>query len=230
MTSFRRYAVFWAPPRGSALARFGARWLGWDAEAGLPVPQLEVPGLPAPVPEITATPRRYGFHGTLKPPFRLAEATDFAALDGAVAGLAAKSGSFRGAPPTLTRIGRFIALVPSARSSALDALAERCVSGLDTFRAPSGEAELARRREHGLTSRQEEHLARWGYPYVLDEFRFHLTLTGGLAPEEGAAVFEALARLTEPFCAEPLPFDEICLFGEDEDGGFHVLKRYALTG
>ncbi len=95
MTPFRRYALFWAPPRGSALARFGASWLGWDAEAGELVPHPEVPRLPLPVAEITATPRRYGFHGTLKPPFRLAEGANVAGLDAAAA---AAGGADRAVP------------------------------------------------------------------------------------------------------------------------------------
>ena len=51
------------------------------------------------------------------------------------------------------------------------------------FARPPGAAELERRRKAGLSAAQEKMLLRWGYPYVLDEFRFHLTLTGRLQPE-----------------------------------------------
>ena len=34
----------------------------------------------------------------------------------------------------------------------------------------------------GLTDRQEALLTQWGYPYVMEEFRFHITLTGALDP------------------------------------------------
>lgn len=230
MTKFRRYALFWAPPRGSALARFGASWLGWDPEAGELVPHPDVPRLPAPLAGITATPRRYGFHGTLKPPFQLAEGAGFAGLDDAVAALAGRTAPFEAPALRAARIGAFVALVPCAPCPPLDGLAAACVQELDAFRkAPDGR-ELARRRAHGLTPRQDEHLARWGYPYVLDEYRFHLTLTGALDREDGDEVFDILAGVTAPFCAAPLPVTELCLFGEGETGHFRIIGRYALTG
>ncbi len=230
MTTFRRYALFWAPPRGSALARFGASWLGWDAEASELVPHPETPRLPVPVAEITATPRRYGFHGTLKPPFRLAEGAGFTGLDATAAALAGRTAPFLAPALEPRRIGAFVALMPFAPCSALDDLAAACVQALDGFRAPAEAAELARRRAHGLSARQEEHLVRWGYPYVLDEFRFHLTLTGALDRGDGDKVFDILAWLTAPFCAAPLPVTEFCIVGEGETGHFHIIKRYALSG
>lgn len=229
MTTFRRFALFWAPPRGSALARFGASWLGWDAEAVELAPHPTA-RTDMPVADITATPRRYGFHGTLKPPFRLVEGATFAELDRAAAGLAGTIAPFQAPPLALDRIGAFIALVPSAPCPALDDLAAACVRDLDGFRAPPDPRELARRRAHGLSPRQDEHLARWGYPFVLDEYRFHLTLTGALAPEDGDAAFAALSGLTAPFCTAPLPVTDICMFGEGETGHFHIIRRYALTG
>jgi putative phosphonate metabolism protein len=230
MTSFRRFALFWAPPRGSALARFGASWLGWDAEAGAFAPHPDVPRLPASVAEITATPRRYGFHGTLKPPFRLREGAAFVELDRATAVMARRTAPFEVPRLAPARMGAFIALVPSAPCPALDDLAVACVREADGLRAPPAARELARRRAHGLSPRQEEHLARWGYPYVLDEFRFHLTLTGALDRQAAAAVFDALRELTAPFCAAPLPVTEICIFGEGEAGRFRIIRRYPLTG
>lgn len=230
MTSFRRFALFWTPPAGSALARFGASWLGWDAETGEPVPHPDVPYLRAPVAEITATPRRYGFHATLKPPFRLREGAAFVDLDRIAATLAQSVAPFEAPRLSLAHIGSFIALVPTAPCPALDALAAACVRAPDTLRAPPDEREFARRRAHGLPPRQEEHLARWGYPYVLDEFRFHLTLTGALGREDAEHVFAALTGLTAPFCAAPLPVTEFCIFGEGETGHFRIIRRHSLTG
>jgi putative phosphonate metabolism protein len=230
MTSFRRHAVYWAPPAGSPLARFGAAWLGWDAAAGRRVPHPDLPGLPLPVAEITAAPRKYGFHGTLKPPFRLAEGADAGALDRAAQVLAGRMPAFEAPRLRLARIGGFVALVPSGGCPPLAELAARAVTELDALRAPPGEAELAKRRSPGLTARQEALTARWGYPYVMDEFRFHLTLTGPLAPKDADRVIAALAGPTAPFCRKPLPVTELCLFGEDEAGRFHLARRYALTG
>ena len=230
MTTFRRFSLFWAPPSGSMLAGFGASWLGWDAEAGAFAPHPDVPALPVPVAEITAAPRRYGFHGTLKPPFRLRQGADTAGLDRAAAALAGRTVPFEAPPLALARIGSFIALVPSAPCPALGDLAAACVREPDHLRAPPDERELARRRAHRLSPRQEEHLARWGYPYVMDEFRFHLTLTGALGREHAGTVFDALKGLTAPFCAQPLPVTEICIFGERETGVFQIIRRLPLTG
>lgn len=228
MTAYRRYAVYYAPPAGGALADLGARWLGWDADAGVEAPHLDLPGLPRPVAELTATPRKYGFHGTLKPPFRLAG--DFAALDRAVDRLAAEVTPFEAPPLALRRLGPFLALTPVERAEPLVDLGGRCVRELDHWRAPLDEAELAKRRAAGLSERQNELLARWGYPYVMDEFRFHLTLTNPLAPEEAAATERALAPLFAPMIGKPTPVREVCLCGEGEDGRFRIIRRTPLTG
>lgn len=230
MTDFRRYAVYWAPPAGSGLARFAASWLGWDAEEGIPVPQPSLEAAAVSLDDITAEPRKYGFHGTLKAPFRLAPGMGAAALDRAVETLAGRAPPFQAPPLALARLGRFAALVPSEPCRELDDLAVRVVTQLDTFRAPPTPAEIARRRASGLTPRQEELLARWGYPYVLDEFRFHLTLAGQLPDEAAGAVLSALEHLTRPFCSHPLPIRDICLFGEGTDGRFRLVRRYRLAG
>ena len=228
MRTYHRYGVYYAPPAGSALARFGAAWLGWDAEAAREVAHPEVPGLD--VATLTATPRKYGFHATLKPPFRLAEGQDATVLADAVAHLAGRLAPVEVPPLALRRLGRFLALVPSHPSPDLARLAAACVTKLDRFRAPADAPELARRRRAGLTPHQERNLLAWGYPYVLDDFRFHLTLSGALTEDTARAAQAVLAPLTAPFCDAPLVVREICLFGERTDGRFHLVHRYPLTG
>ncbi len=227
---YARYAIFWAPPAGSGLARFGAAWLGWDAETGRDVAQPAL-ALPRPLDQITRAPRRYSFHGTLKPPFRLATGTDAAALDRALAGLAA--GTLPVSAPRLapsTRLG-FLALMPGGPAPELNALAAACTRRLDRFRAPSDTAELAPRHDRDLTPRQEHNLTRWGYPYVLDDFRFHLTLGGHLRPGEAEPLIEAVTALAAPYLDPILHLDDICLFGDPGAGeGFRLLRRYPLTG
>ncbi|MDB6452728.1 DUF1045 domain-containing protein [Falsirhodobacter sp. 20TX0035] len=210
----KRYAIYYLPPPGP-LARFGAEWLGWDPEAGIPV------GAPSPQEALVAEPRKYGLHATLKAPFRLAG--DREDLEGAVADLARDLSPVQPGPLKVVRIGRFLALVPQGDATALNAMAGRIVTALDPFRAPLTEAEIARRKPERLTPRQRELLNRWGYPFVMEEFRFHITLTGPCDLEP-----EAL----EPRLAPVLPADfviaEICLMGEDEDGMFHLLRRYPI--
>lgn len=226
MSEISRYAVYYAPPQGSALAAFGASWLGWDADAGEARRHPNVDGVA--IAALTATPRKYGFHGTLKPPFRLAEGVDRDTVEQAVSALAAQRAPFDGPALDLRRIGAFLALVPSEPCAALADLAAACVQELDVLRRPAEEAELARRRKAGLSPRQEDLLVRWGYPYILDEFRFHLTLTGPLANTDAERAHDVLRPLTQAFHGEPIPVREVCLFGERADGFFQILQRFPL--
>jgi putative phosphonate metabolism protein len=222
MDGWRRQAIYFAPPAGSALARFGAGWLGWDAEAGAAVAGPVVPGRAA----LVAGPRRYGFHATLKPPFRLAEGVDAAGLDAAVAAVAAGFGRFE-VRLRLGWLGGFLALVPAGEAEDVAALAAACVTRLDRFRAPPGAAELARRGA-GLDAVEAANLARWGYPWVLERFRFHMTLTGPVPQAGRAAAEAALAPLVAPLLAAPVPVVDVCRFGEGADGMFRVIRRYRL--
>ena len=226
---FHRFGIYYTPPSGT-FATFGAHWLGWDIEQGAPVTHPEISGLPRPVAEITATPRKYGLHGTIKPPFRLAEGTTLQGLETAVENLAT------GLPPatldglTLNRIGSFLALTIIGDQTPLATLAGTVVEGLDAFRAPPTEAELARRRKSRLSPRQETLLTQWGYPYVMDEFRFHITLTGRLARGEAEQVQAALTPHIAPLLPTPFTVRDLTLVGEDADGMFHEIQRFALSG
>lgn len=229
MEKMKRFAIYYAPEPG-AFANRAAGWLGWDAASGAPVAHPHLPALPRPLTEITAEPRKYGFHGTIKAPFRLAAGATPAGLDQALAALAAETAPVTLPALALTRIGRFLALCPEGDTAPLLALAARVVQRMDSFRAPLTQAEIARRRPERLTPRQRDLLGQWGYPYVLEEFRFHLTLTGALdpweiVPVESAALGHFVPVLPVPFCIR-----DLCLFGEDEAGAFHLLHRYALTG
>ncbi len=224
---FKRYAVYFTPPPGP-LADFGAAWLGWDPENGvLPAP-VDLHKLNAVREEMTATPRKYGFHATLKPPFRLADGYDLPALQAATRRLAQGAQPFllEGLQPAL--LGRFLALVPEGETTTLDALAAETVRALDAFRAPLTEAELAKRRANALSPRQVRLLLKWGYPYVMETFRFHMTLTGKLPKAQAAEVLGALAPVLQDVVSRPFPIDALSLMGEDEAGWFHLIERCAL--
>ena len=224
MGEWRRHAIYFAPAPG-ALAGFGAAWLGWDAAAGCAAPPADLPAALAERREaITAEPRRYGFHATLKAPFTLAEGAPVAGLDAAAAALVAGQPAFA-LPLRVAVVGRFVALVPEGEAAAVEALAAACVTGLDAFRAPPGAAELARRRAAGLDAAGEANLARWGYPYVLDRFRFHMTLTGSLGVER-EEVAAALAAHLAPLLGAAVPVDAVCRFSEGADGRFRLVRRF----
>ena len=221
---FQRYAVYYLPD-DAGLAAFGASWLGWDVSSGVVRAHPDVDGLA----EATGAPRKYGFHGTLKPPFKLAEGTDAAALQTAVAKLAERAPAFELDGLSLSRIGSFLALVPKGNTSRLAHLAIECVTKLDSFRRAPEAAELQRRRKAGLSPRQDALLEQWGYPYVADEFRFHLTLTGKLNAPEQDRFLEVLRAQLPPLPA-PFPITSIALVGARSDGKFQLIHRYALTG
>jgi putative phosphonate metabolism protein len=225
---YQRYAIYYTPQAGTPLASFGAQWLGWDSAAGTTCPQPEIDGLD--VDAVTHTPRKYGFHGTIKPPFRLADGMTDEALSEALADFCAGAGAVTLEGLHLARLGRFLALVPTGDASALGALAARAVQELDVFRAPPTEAELVKRRATSLNPEQEAHLERWGYPYVLDQFRFHMTLSGNIAKPVAEAVEAALAAPLEELDLAPYRINGLTLLGEDDAGMFHQIHRYALTG
>ena len=226
MSEFRRYAVYYTPPPG-ALAEFGAGWLGWDVAQGARAPRT-IPVEEAE--EIVAAPRRYGFHATLKPPFRLAGERSAEDLQAAVAALAAATPAVRGARLHLQRLGPFLALVPATDHAPFSRLGDTMVRELDAFRLPPSDAEIARRRAAGITPAQDAHLLRWGYPYVFEEFRFHMTLSGRLDTETAARVEDVLAPVLAEVVPGPFEITDVTLAGEDEDGYFHELHRYTLSG
>ncbi len=225
---FSRYAVYFTFPQGP-LAAFGAAWLGWNAATGERPDAPLIDGLPAPAHALSATPRKYGLHGTIKPPFRLAQGTDFEALRLAVAAFCAGQKPVVLDGLDLGQLGGFLALTPQGDSSALAALASDTVRQLDAFRAPLTETDLARRRKAGLTDRQEALLQAWGYPYVMEEFRFHITLTGRLSPEAAEQARAALLPQVTPLLPQPFTVDALTICGEDEQGMFHELHRYRLS-
>lgn len=224
---FKRYAIFYTPPPGP-FADFCASWLGWDSRAGETVAHPAISGFD--VGKLTDVPRKYGFHGTLKAPFRLANGQSVEGLQTALAGFADANAPVTVPGMTLQHHHGFLALRPAGEATALNALVARIVSDLDHFRAPAGADELARRRKAGLTERQEHNLMTWGYPYVMADFHFHLTLSGRLDDSTGAAVLAQLEPMLYPLVPTPFVMDHITLLGQAEDDMFHEIQRYALAG
>ncbi|WP_341907855.1 DUF1045 domain-containing protein [Polaromonas sp. YR568] len=218
-----RYAIYFAPDKPSPWWRLGAHWLGRDEHDNAPLPQPgipDMPGIPAPsLASITTHPRRYGFHATLKAPFRLSaghQEQDLMARLGQLARTLAPSPL---GPMQVTRLDSFVALAPVAQTSAVNAIEAACVTQLDDLRAPLTPAELARRNPDQLDAHEAELLARYGYPHVLDRFRLHMTLTDPVDADTANAVIAALApevnRLNQ---TDPLVLDRLCLFVEREPG------------
>lgn len=225
--TFTRYAIYFAPPAGAAWTDFATSWLGWDMEKGMQVAHPIIGGID--IASVTDVPRKYGLHATLKPPFRLRDGLTFDALHQACIALAANRQPITLDGLEIARLGRFLALCPLGETQALNALAAACVRNLDRCRAPATQAELTRRRAAGLTPEQDANLTQWGYPYVLDAFRFHITLSGKLDKPTLRATQEALQTHLSPLLPQPFQITDLALMGETEDGWFHLIHRYALS-
>ncbi len=222
----RRYAIYFAPRSGTVWWRFGARWLCRDAITGQEAKPYQVSGMTSEsLLACTTEPRRYGFHATLKPPFALAQGVSEQALHVALENLAALQPAFSLGPLRVEVIGGFLALVAAHPPEALARLASSCVSTLDHLRELPGADELARRRSAGLSARQEALLKRWGYPYVMDEWRFHMTLTDSLQDAQRTLLQGWLQQKVARLSTEAMEFDSLCLFEQPGPGADFCLTR-----
>ncbi len=234
-----RYALYFTPPNGSLWSQLGNAWLGQNDDIDAltnAFPRVGLPGLnPGQALALVSSPRRYGFHATLKAPFRLRP--EFCRED-LLASAAAFARSARPIvlPPLEVRLlGDYFALCFAGVAEEIDALAMRCVTYFDYLRANPDGDELKRRRRAGLTMRQEQLLSKWGYPFTEEQFRFHMTLTSKLQNLESASIAHLLAATNTHFApaiaAGPLPLDGLTVCVEPVSGApFAVLERFVFSG
>ncbi|MFK4652054.1 putative phosphonate metabolism protein [Bradyrhizobium japonicum] len=231
MTDFPRYAIYFAAGADSALSHFGAELLGYDVYTGDEMPFPADASRVAPDwRDVTADPRKYGFHGTLKAPMALAPGRTEAELVAACAAFAGKARPMPSIRPVVDSISGFIAVIPTEPVGALQQLAADCVREFDDFRAPMTAEDRARRKPDKLTERQRDYLDRWGYPYVMEEFRFHMTLTGRLDAERRGPILEMLRAKFAALGLETLAIDRIALFKQDDTRArFRFVGEWALA-
>ena len=226
--SLARYAIYYIPPKDSDLAIFGREWLGLDIETGKQHPLKTVRGLSKERLLLNvADPQPYGFHGTLKPPFSLAPNVTLNGLISATEVFAKGITPFEIPPLELVCIGKFLALSPIASSVQLENMASDCVRALDGFRAHRTAKELALYRQAKLTVHQEQMLDNWGHPYILEEFRFHVTLTGRIEDEkERDLAMAAAAEQCQEFIGKPLLFSDVVICRKPSpEQAMRVVKR-----
>jgi len=223
-----RYAIYYAPAKDDPLWAKASAWLGRDAYDGRSITRPDVAELQdIDLDALTADPRGYGFHATLKAPFELADGATEEELLAFAQTFAAGRIAFEGrlAPAAL---GRFLALRLEEPSAAMDALASDCVRAFDPFRAPLSAFDLARRRKSPLSPEQDARLVEWGYPYIFDDFRFHMTLTGKVA--DGQVFARILSKLSDMFPAQMHRFDAIAVFKQDSRSEpFRTISRASFA-
>jgi len=227
-----RYAIYFVPAADQPLFHFGRAMLGYDCYTGLEHERPQLNGIaPDELAALTCEPRRYGFHATLKAPFRLLSPVAENDLIQAFAAFVATWKTIPVIEPCVHTLGAFIAVMPRRRCLALDRLAAQCVEEFDRFRAPLTRKERERRSATRLDATEIANLDRWGYPFVFDSFRFHMTLTGPVSPARHPGV---LALMQEAFARQcgsaDLAIDRLALLRQDAaQGHFRVLAQEAFT-
>ncbi|NIF52135.1 DUF1045 domain-containing protein [Burkholderia sp. Ax-1724] len=209
-----RFAVYYAPARESAWWQAGSAWLGRDAQSGEHCAAPQPASLARALAELTEAPRRYGWHGTLVAPFRLAPglAPDDVLATARTWALTQHAFDL---PVEAATLGDFVALRPADEhgDARIRDVAASALQALDALRAQPSEADLARRLAAPLSERQRSLLLQWGYPYVFDEFRFHMTLSNSLDDAGERAALLAWWRQRVPALG-PLSVDHAALFVE----------------
>jgi hypothetical protein len=182
------------------------------------------------IARLTAEPRRYGFHATLKSPFRLADGCRLEDVDQVLEETARNLAPVDLRHLAITEIGSFFAMTPASDDAAIGELAGELVRRFDRFRAPPTDDDIARRRPERLSPRQRDNLTRWGYPYVFEDFRFHMTLTGPVAERRRAEVRRVLEDRFRPLVDTPVVVDALALFVEPAPPGDFLVRRRIAMG
>lgn len=228
----RRYAVYFAPEPGSPLEDFGRRFIGRDHVTGTAVDQLQIDGIASDdLQRFTRSARHYGFHATLKAPFALKDGQSAGALHEAAAAFAMRRTPFDAPPLLMTGLSRWIAFTLSEPCKAMDQLAEDCVRSFEPFRATLDRSDIERRRQSGLSERQDAQLLAFGYPHIFEDFHFHMTLAGPLDPEKQAEVLEAIGQQAPDLESTPLTVDAIAIYEQaDREQPFIQTARLPFQG
>ncbi len=228
-----RYSVYFTHPQAAKLTKLGSHWLGRSAFSETLFDQPQLKDIFAErLVSITESPRRYGFHATMKPPFHLADGKTLEDVKTAFDAFARKHSAFEidGLAPNF--LGNFLALTPTSRSEQLSKLASDCIREFDHLRAPLDNSDIARRRKAKLTPEQDAYMLQWGYPYIFEHFHFHMTLSTHLNDEiERAALKAAAETHFEPIMHQPVAISHLALCVEPEAGApFQAIEIRPLEG
>lgn len=165
----------------------------------------------------------------MKAPFRLRDGTSVEDLELSLQDFAAKMLVCPIGPLRIDLIGGFFALVPAHPLPMLRGFASRVVETFDRFRAPMDENDLKRRMRDQLNDVEATNLVTWGYPYVREQFRFHMTLTDRVPEEQRAGMRVRLEEVFIRYLSEDYHIDALSLFvQEHRDADFVVRSQFAL--
>ena len=224
--NFKRYAIYYVPSN-NLFYKLGSSWLGWDTISGQPASQPETDSA-VNIQKITEAPRKYGLHATIKAPFRLGNNVNALELERQLEILCGsiKPIEFK---LKLSELSGFFALTPTVKNTELRKLHSKVVRELDYFRAQPTKEEIIKRRENQLTSEQDQNLIKWGYPYIFEDFYFHITLTGKIPEDFRNKVKDEIENFFQPVLQQKINLSELALVGEAKDGNFYVIRQMPLA-
>jgi hypothetical protein len=215
-----RYAIYFCPASDTALGRLGQDWLAASPHAP------ELPGISTERRNaLLVKVRRYGWHATIRAPFTPAADVGYDDVHRAVTSVAHACASFA-LPLHVHRLAGFLALRPCVDGVAPKQLATTSLKVLLPLCAPPSKETLDR-RSVGLDADEVALLQSHGYPYVLDRYRFHLTLSAPAIESEEQAMREWLGpRVAELPSAR---VDALSICREVTPGGaFELIERIPL--
>ncbi|MFP5076818.1 DUF1045 domain-containing protein [Rhizobium sp. YIM 134829] len=214
-----RYAICFTPPIHDPLSIAAAEWLGRNVYSDVLCEQPAVAGLShQDLAFHTAVPRRYGFHAAIKAPFALADGMSEGQLLNQLMRFTSDLSPFEMADVEIAWLGDFFGLAAARPCAEMAHLAASVVQAFDAFRAPLREEELERLDLDKLTAPQFSNLHRWGDPHVMDEFRFHMALSGPVPVAIRQRIEEGLRLQIGPHLGKPLDIRSLALFVEPERG------------
>lgn len=227
-----RFAIYYAPGAAEPLWAKAAEWLGRDPLTGATIDGPLAGTTRDALFDRSVSARRYGFHATLKAPMALAAGKARAELEDTLDAFAGGTEPVAIGKLKLQLIDGFLALIPAEQTAELTDFAAEVVEAFEPFRALPSAAERERRLKGGhLSPRQVELMDRFGYPYVFEQFRLHMTLTDRLPETEREAYTRAAAAHFGALAEAETVLDRLVLFHEPEAGApFVRLGDFMLSG
>lgn len=225
-----RYAVFFCPDDASDLASYGRLVLGRTADGSPANPSHHDFHDRTVAAALSATPAHYGFHATLKAPFRLSVDASEEDLLSAVESLAQRQTSIDMHSLKPMMLSEFVALGFERQPSAVARLASQCVEQFESLRAPLTQEDLHKRKPDLLNDAQRAYLFQYGYPYVMSEFCFHMTLTGRLTLDEHADYVDWLKTLYTRIVPQEPKLDRLAVYWQpDRAAAFTRLAQFPIA-
>jgi hypothetical protein len=85
-------------------------------------------------------------------------------------------------------------------------------------------------RSASLSALEEALLRRWGYPYVMEAFRFHMTLTARLQQDERDRLLPPLRQMFGAVTNASFTLDAVSLcYQEARNLPFRLIRRYPFA-